>query len=177
MKTLFLLLALVLTTGIASQATACDEDCKRERAMEQHNVEFPSYLNAKFCETTSVDFLLRDYKSFDKYRNNRLMTGHKGGLNNIRKMLDQRKEWLTECDDYLRLTEQGRVFYNAQTTKTIFAAMDKLSEQLNSLVYNGSKDVIVTNGLDIAEQDFDNLLRLLDQHKTDLQLRGKLIIR
>lgn len=177
MKNLLSLVALTLLTLTATQASACDEQCKRERAMAQHNVDFPSYLTAKFCETTSVDFLLRDYQSFAKYRNNRLMTGHKGGLNNIRKMLDQRKEWLIECDDYLRLTEQGRIFYDAQTTKTIFAAMDKLSEQLNSLVYNGSKNVIVTNGLDVAEQDFDNLLGLLDQHKTDLQLRGKLIIR
>ena len=177
MKNLLLPIVLLLMALAGSQVNACDEDCKRKQAMEQHNVEFPSYLNAKFCETTSVDFLLRDYASLEKYRDDRLPTGHKGGMNNIRKMLEQRKEWLTECDDYLRLTEQGRVFYNAETTQTVFAAIDKVTTELNALVYNGSQEVIVTNGLDIAEQDFDKMLTVLDQHKTNLQLRGQLVIR
>ncbi|WP_041522610.1 hypothetical protein [Gilvimarinus agarilyticus] len=177
MKNLLLPSVLVLLALFGNQVNACDEDCKRQQAMDQHNVEFPSYLNAKFCETTSVDFLLRDYASLEKYRNERLPTGHKGGMNNIRKMLEQRKEWLIECDDYLRLTEQGRVFYNAETTKSIFAAIDKVTAELNGLVYNGSQDVIVSNGLDIAEQDFDQMLSTLDQHKTNLQLRGQLVIR
>ena len=177
MKNLLLPIALMLLALAGSQANACDEDCKRKQAMEKHNVVFPSYLNAKFCETTSVDFLLRDYVSLETYRNERLPTGHKGGMNNIRKMLEQRKEWLTECDDYLRLTGQGRVFYNAETTKTVFAAIDKVTTELNSLVYNGSQEVIVTNGVDIAEQDFDKMLGVLDQHKTNLQLRGQLVIR
>ncbi|WP_049723778.1 hypothetical protein [Gilvimarinus polysaccharolyticus] len=177
MKNLLFPMILMFLALASSQVNACDEECKRKQAMEQHNVEFPSYMTAKFCETTSVDFLLRDYASLQKYRTERLPTGHKGGMNNIRKMLDQRKEWLVECDDYLRLTGQGRVFYNAETTKTVFDAMDKVTKELNALVYNGSQEVIVTNGIDIIEQDFDKMLSEMDQHKTNLQLRGQLVIR
>jgi len=177
MKNLLLPLVMLLLASASIQVNACDEDCKREQAMEQHNVVFPSYLNAKFCQTTSVDFLLRDYASLEKYRTERLPTGHKGGMNNIRKMLDQRKEWLTECDNYLRLTDQGRVFYNDETTKIVFAAIDKVSTELNSLVYNGSQEVIVSNGLDGAEYNFDNMLKVIEQHRTNLQLRGQLVIR
>lgn len=113
----------------------------------------------------------------EKYRSTQLPGGHKGGMNNIRKLLDQRKEWLVECDDYLRLTDQGRVFRDKDTTDKIFAAIDKVSKELNDLVYNGSKDVIVTNGLDIAQQDFDQMMQQLDHHRTDLQLRGQLVNR
>src|SRR5690554_602770 len=169
------LLSLLLLLG--SNALACDETCKREQAMAQHGVSFPSYLTADFCKTTSTDFLLRDTKSLEKYRSGHLLSGHKGGMNNIRTMLEQRKEWLAECDEYLRLTEQGRVFRNQQTTETIFASMDRVSKELNDLIYNGDRSVTVTSGIDIAEQHFDTLFDLLERHKTDLQLRGQLVIR
>ena len=171
------ILALLVLSLWATQSMACDESCKRERAMKEHGVTFAGYLNADFCKTTSTDFLLRDFKSLQDYRGDRLLTGHKGGMNNIRKMLEQRKEWLAECDDYLKLTGQGRVFRDADTTDKIFASMDRVTKELNSLIYNGDRAVTVTQGVDIAEQRFDNLFSLLDQHKTELQLRGQLVVR
>ncbi|UTF61413.1 hypothetical protein [Gilvimarinus sp. DA14] len=157
-------------------ASACDEACEK-KAEAEHGVKFASYLNADFCSSTRADFLIQDYKSLDKYRAEQLPNGHKGGMNNIRKMLEQRKDWLQECDDYLRLTNQGRIFRDKATTDKIFAAIDKTNEELNNLVYNGNPDVIVTNGLDIAQQDFNQMMQLLDQHKTQLQLRGQLVNR
>lgn len=171
-KALFLLVAV-----FSCSALACDEACKKAKAEQEHGVSFPSYLNAEFCRTTRLDFLLQDYASLEKYRTAQLPGGHKGGMNNIRKMLNQRKEWLVECDDYLRLTEQGRIFHDDATTEKIFAAIDKVSKQLNDLVYNGSKEIIVTNGLDIAQQDFDQMMQQLERHRTDLQLRGQLVNR
>lgn len=171
-KAVFLLLAV-----IGSSAFACDEACKKAKAESEHGVNFASYLNADFCRTTRADFLLQDYRSLEKYRSAQLPGGHKGGMNNIRKLLDQRKEWLVECDDYLRLTDQGRVFRDKNTTDSIFASIDKVSKELNDLIYNGSKDVIVSNGIELVEQDFDSMLGLLDKHRTDLQLRGQLVIR
>lgn len=169
-------MSFVLALCGSSWASACDEACEK-KAEEQHGVKFASYLNADFCATTRADFLIQDYKSLDKYRAEQLPNGHKGGMNNIRKMLEQRKDWLTECDDYLRLTNQGRIFRDKATTDKIFSAIDKTNNELNNLVYNGSQDVTVINGLDIAQQDFDQMMQLLDQHKTQLQLRGQLVNR
>lgn len=169
------ILALILFALLSSGATAaCDENCKRELAMKEHNVTFPSYLTVKFCNTTSVDFLIRDIKSLQGYRVKQLPGGHKGGMNNIRKMLEKRKDWLTECDDYLRLTKQGRVFDNEQTTSSIFSSINKVTEELHSLIYNGNSSVTVSNGIDIAEQHFDHLFQVMEQHKTELQLKGRL---
>ncbi|MBU2884701.1 hypothetical protein KO507_02865 [Gilvimarinus agarilyticus] len=168
---------LLLLAVFSGSALACDEACKKAQAETEHGVNFAGYLDSEFCRTTRSDFLLQDYRSLEKYRTSQLPGGHKGGMNNIRKMLDQRKEWLVECDDYLRLTDQGRVFHDKTTTDKIFGAIDKVSEQLNELVYNGSKEVIVTNGLDIAQQDFDQMMQQLEQHRTVLQLRGQLVNR
>ncbi|HEY7885711.1 MAG TPA: hypothetical protein VIC08_12280 [Cellvibrionaceae bacterium] len=161
----------------SAQSLACDETCKREKAMQEHGVSFPGYLNADFCKTTSNDFLLRDIKDLEKYRSDHLLSGHKGGMNNIRKLLEQRKEWLIECDEYLRLTGQGRVFRNEETTEVIFTAIDRVTGQLNGMIYNGDRSVTVTSGIDVAEQRFDTLFNELEKHKTDLQLRGQLVIR
>ncbi|MDO3388194.1 hypothetical protein QWI17_20275 [Gilvimarinus sp. SDUM040013] len=177
MKHLAVKAAILLLAVVGSSAFACDEACKKANAEQEHGVSFPGYLDAEFCRTTRADFLLQDYGSLEKYRTSQLPGGHKGGMNNIRKLLDQRKEWLVECDDYLRLTDQGRIFRDKATTDKIFAAIDKVSKELNGLVYNGSKEVIVTNGLDIAQQDFDQMMQQLEQHRTDLQLRGQLVNR
>ncbi|MDO3382980.1 hypothetical protein [Gilvimarinus algae] len=177
MKNLPVNVVALLLALAGSQAFACDEACKKDKAEQEHGVKFASYLSADFCHTTRADFLIQDYRSLEKYRAEQLPGGHKGGMNNIRKLLEQRKEWLIECDDYLRLTGQGRIFRDKATTDQIFAAIDKVTKELNGLVYNGSQDVIVSNGLDIAEQDFDKMLGMLDHHKTQLQLRGQLVIR
>lgn len=158
-------------------ALACDEECKRNAAMEEHDVEFPGYLNAGYCQDTSVDFLLRARESLQKYRDGKLETGHKGGIRNIRNFLQQRKQWLLECDNYLQLTGQGRVFKNAETTERIVSTIESVSRELDRLMSVGSGVHVPVNQLGGATARFDQLFMVVDTHRTDLQLRGQLVIR
>jgi len=156
-------------------AFACDETCLREKVMTEHQVKFPSYLDSKYCRTTSVDFLIGARRSLQQYFDERLNTAHRGGMKNIRHFLDQRKEWLQECDQYLNLTDQGRVFRTKETTEQIFASMDSLSTELERLMKirrTAEEDALgLTAG---ARQMFQVLFKQLDDHRTDLQLRGQL---
>src|SRR5690606_12709505 len=90
--------------------------------------------DSKYCKTTSVDFLIGARKSLQKYFDERLNSAHRGGIRNIRNFIEQRKEWLQECDNYLMLTNQGRIFRTGETTEQIFGAMSSLSDELNGLV-------------------------------------------
>lgn len=169
------LLSVLLLTLIAPIAFACDETCMREKAMQESDVKFPAYLDSTYCKTTVKDFLVNSRKSLQKYREQRLVTGHRGGIRNIRNFIEQRKEWLQECDNYLSVINQGRVFRNAGTTQELFSAMNSLSKELEVLVYrpkNNAEDTFqVTQS---AGQKFDLMFRLMDAHRTDLQLRGQL---
>lgn len=158
-------------------ALACDEQCKREAAMEEHDVKFSSYLTANYCTDTSVDFLLRARSSLEQYRDGRLETGHKGGMRNIRNFLQQRKQWLEECDEYLMLTGQGRVFRNEETTQQIFSSIDAVSAELERLIGSGSGIHVSVSQIGGAAQRFDHLFMVVDHHRTELQLRGQLVIR
>lgn len=158
-------------------AFACDEECKRNAAMEEHDVEFPGYLNASYCQDTSVDFLLRARDSLQNYRDKKLETGHKGGIRNIRNYLQQRKQWLLECDNYLLLTGQGRVFKDAETTQRIVTAIDSVAEELDRLMSVGSGIHVSSSQVGGAAARFDQLFIVVDTHRTDLQLRGQLVIR
>lgn len=168
------LLVLILALS-APVAFACDEMCMRDKAMAEHKVTFPSYLDSKYCKTTSVDFLVGARRSLQKYHDARLSSAHRGGVRNIRNFLEQRKEWLQECDSYLAMTKQGRIFRNKETTDEILAAMTSLSEELHRLIL-----IPRTTGEDayelttVARQRFASLFRVMDAHRTDLQLRGQL---
>src|SRR5690606_41919257 len=95
MKKTLLFLHLVL---IAPFAFACDETCMRERVMADHDVKFPAYLGSRYCKTTSVDFLVNARKSLQKYRKDRLSSGHRGGKRNSRKVNEQPTEIRQESD-------------------------------------------------------------------------------
>lgn len=169
-------LVLTLLLGfIAPAAFSCDETCQRDKAMAEHKVIFPSYLDSKYCKTTSVDFLVGARKSLQKYFDERLNSAHRGGIRNIRNFIEQRKEWLQECDNYLALTNQGRTFRTKETTEQIFAAMSSLSDELERLVKlprtpNEDGYALTEN----ARQGFEQMFKLVDGHRTDLQLRGQL---
>ncbi|ARU26011.1 hypothetical protein CBR65_00370 [Cellvibrio sp. PSBB006] len=172
MKKTLLLLHLVL---IVPFAFACDETCMRDKVMAEHDIKFPAYLDSKYCKTTSVDFLVNSRKSLQKYREERLGSGHRGGIKNIRNFIEQRKEWLQECDKYLEMTKQGRVFRTDETTEEIFTSMDSLSKELYSLIYRPKNAAEDTHQLtELAGQKFELMFRLMDAHRTDLQLRGLL---
>lgn len=165
----------LLLTSLAPAAFACDETCMRDKAMAENNVNFPSYLESKYCKTTSVDFLVGARKSLQKYFDNRLDSAHRGGIRNIRNFIEQRKEWLLECDNYLTLTGQGRIFRTKETTDEIFGVMAVLSNELERLVrlprIPNEDGFELTAG---ARQSFQQLFVLVDAHRTDLQLRGQL---
>jgi len=173
MKTLITLLLLVACLP----AAACDEDCKRTKAEQEHDVDFPGYLNASYCQDTTVNFLLRARKSLEQYRQDKLKTGHKGGMRNIRNYLQQRKQWLMECDNYLLLTGQGRVFDNKETTEKIFAATDRVIDELEQLMRTGGGIHVSSQLAEIAGQRLDSLFAAVDNHRTELQLKGQLVIR
>ncbi|MDQ2075317.1 hypothetical protein [Marinimicrobium sp. ABcell2] len=167
----------LLVPFLCAPAFACDETCKREAAMQEHGVRFSSYLTASYCRDTSVDFLLRARDSLANYKANNLPTGHKGGMRNIRNFLQQRKQWLAECDEYLRLTGQGRVFRDEATTQQILEAIDAVSNELERLMGSGSGVRVPQSQVAGADQRLDLLFTAIDHHRTELQLRGQLVIR
>lgn len=173
MKQLLFLIGLL----VALPAAACDETCKRQAAMDEHGVEFPSYLTASYCKDTSVDFLLRARESLAKYRDGKLTTGHKGGMRNISRFLKQRKQWLQECERYLTLTDQGHVFRTEETTENIMMAIEATTEELDRLVASGGGVHVAEDQAEMAGVRMDQLFRVVDNHRTDLQLRGQLVIR
>lgn len=172
MKKLISLLALCC---LPVTAMACDESCLRDEAMKKHNVKFPAYLDSQYCRNTSIDFLLNARKSLQHYHDERLNTAHRGGIRNIRNFLEQRREWLTECDQYLSLTMQGRLFRSKETSDQIFHTIGQVSEELNRLIgipTAANEDSMTLT--EIARQRFEQMFRQLDHHRTDLQLRGLL---
>lgn len=168
---------LLLIPFFAASAFACDETCKRDAAMAEHGVRFPSYLTTSYCRDTSVDFLLRARDSLANYQQNNLPTGHKGGMRNIRNFLQQRKQWLEECDQYLTLTSQGRVFRDEATTQKIIDAIDALTNELERLMGSGTGVRVPQSQVAGAEHRLELLFSAMDDHRTELQLRGLLVIR
>lgn len=172
MKKILLLIALL---SLSQMSFACDEACKRAKAEATNNVKFASYLNAKYCQSTGVDFLLQGRKSLQSYRDKQLLTAHRGGAKNIRHFILQRKDWLQECDNYLQLTEQGRVFRDKNSTDKIITAMTATADELQKIMKRPRADV---ESLELvaapAAQKFDELFKLVDEHYLELQRRGLL---
>lgn len=171
MKILFALTVLILTP----LATACDETCKRTKAETANNIKFGGHLSVKSCKNTTVDFLIHTRKSLQDYREKQLPTAHRGGARNIHNFITQRKDWLLECDHYLMLTDQGRVFRDKDTTYKIISTMTSLNDELQKIVTRPknnaeSKDLVAAP----TALKFDELFELMDSHYLDLQRRGLL---
>lgn len=172
MKKILLIITLL---SLSQFGFACDEACKRAKAETTNNVKFASYLNAKYCQSTGMDFLLQGRKSLQAYRDKQLPTAHRGGAKNIRHFILQRKDWLQECDKYLELTEQGRIFRDKDSTDKIITAMTGTAEALEKIMKRPKVEV---ESLDVvtapAVQKFDELFKLVDSHYLELQRRGLL---
>lgn len=172
MKKILLIITLL---SLSQFGFACDEACKRAKAETTNNVKFASYLNAKYCQSTGMDFLLQGRKSLQAYRDKQLPTAHRGGAKNIRNFILQRKDWLQECDKYLELTEQGRIFRDKDSTDKIITAMTGTAEALEKIMKRPKVEV---ESLDVvtapAAQKFDDLFKLVDAHYLELQRRGLL---
>lgn len=172
MKTLCVAL---LTLFLCPLALACDETCKRTKAETDNNIKFASYLNSKYCASTTKGFVLQEIKSLQAYRDKQLATAHRGGAKNIRNFVMQRKDWLSECDRYLELTSQGRVFYNKETTDKIIGTMNELSDELQKIMKRPQNpaenlELVVTP----AAGKFDLLFAQLEDYKLMLQRKGLL---
>lgn len=168
------LLTIVLLS-LSQFGFACDEACKRAKAEAANNVKFAGYLNAKYCKSTGMDFLMQARKSLQSYREKQLPTAHRGGAKNIRNFILQRKDWLQECDKYLELTEQGRIFRDKDSTDKIITAMTGTADALEKIMKRPKVEV---ESLDVvtapAAQKFDDLFKLVDAHYLELQRRGLL---
>lgn len=172
MKKILLIIAMI---SLSQFSVACDEACKRAKAESANNVKFASYLNAKYCQSTGIDFLLQGRKSLQAYRDKQLPTAHRGGAKNIRNFILQRKDWLQECDNYLQLTEQGRIFRDKENTDKIITAMNTTAAELEKIMKRPRVEV---ESLEMvaapAAQKFDELFKLVDGYYLELQRRGLL---
>jgi hypothetical protein len=172
MKKFLLAIALISLTPFC---LACDEACKRTKAEADNNVKFASYLNAKYCKSTGIDFLLQGRKSLQSYRDKQLPTAHRGGAKNIRNFILQRKDWLQECDTYLDLTDQGRIFRNKESTEKILTAMTGTADELQKIMRRPQTEVeSLEVVIEPAAKQFDELFKIIDAHYLELQRRGLL---
>ncbi|NIB44020.1 hypothetical protein HBA55_30745 [Pseudomaricurvus alkylphenolicus] len=140
--------------------------------------QFPGYLNDKYCDSIKMDFMTGAIKSLQRYRDKQLVSQHRGGMHNINKYISQRKDWLQECDEFLLVTSQQRLFKDKQTTGDIFNAMASVSKELDSLI-KGVTYTVDAGGTptDVAAEKFDRLFKLVEAHQTMMLLKGQVVYR
>ncbi len=172
------IICLFVLLGFGPQAVACDETCRKQLAEAKHNIEFPGYLSRKYCRDIATEFMTTSMKSLQSYRFKHLETKHRGGMRNTVRFIEQRQDWLKECDQYLKYTDYGRLFKDAKTTEGIFAAMASVSAELASLVEGVTyTDELGDVSTEVAADKFDQLFKLVDNHKTLMQLKGQFVTR
>jgi hypothetical protein len=158
---------------VALPSFGCDEACKRAKAEADGKGKFPSYLSQKYCQSVAQDFILRGSKSLHTYRDKQLPTAHRGGAKNIANFINQRKEWLSECDNYLAATDQGRIFYNKKSTDEILSSMNETMIELKKIMLRKETPAENLNlVIAPATQKFDLLFKQVDDHYLELQRRG-----
>lgn len=162
---------------LSSPVFACDEACQRQRALTEHQVELPSYLSWQVCEDTKQTFMRNDLRSLENYRQTRLDTQYKGPMRNIKAFIEQRIEWLQECDNYLKLTQRGHIFKDEATTRNIMTALEgvtrELDRALQGVTYVATGDNEDANS--IIARRFDNLFKVLHDHRDYMMLRGQFV--
>ncbi len=162
---------------LAAQGTyACDESCKREQAETKLSKQFPSYLTWSYCDGLKHDFMTVDINSLQSYSTKHFNTTYKGPIKNIIKVIDQRQEWLSECDTYTTATRDERIFYDKKTTDAVFAQMDAIKKELNDVLEgvrysSGSGDETTK----IVQERFESLFVSVDNHKNLMHLKGKYV--
>ncbi len=166
-------ISIIISYLLIPAAWACDEQCQRQQAEAAGN-KFPSYLSWSYCEDLKLDFMTREVKSLQKYREQQLPALHPGGMNNTRKFLKQRQEWLQECESYITQTGHGHLFENATTTTAIFSSIDAVQRELSSLVGGVTYG---QNRATVAGDKFDQFFKLIDTHQTHMLLKGQVVYR
>lgn len=155
---------------------ACDEECRKQAAATKHKVKFASYLSTQYCKDIKSEFLTSAIVSLQRYRDTRLTDSRNYGMKNTRQFIEQRKNWLQECDNYLSLSEGMSLFHEKESSENIFVAMEKVSAELDSLLrgvtYSNASEPGTSS---VIADKFDHLFTLVDNHRTLMQLRGQLI--
>ncbi|WOX05361.1 hypothetical protein [Microbulbifer pacificus] len=133
----------------------------------------PAYLDDAYCDSVVEQFVDSGMRSLGKYINENFKPEYKGGIRNTINFLNQRAEWLGECDSYLKDTADSRIFYDEKNTKDIFEAIEALAKELQ-LVREGVEypDAVGNNNpRPFVKSRFDTLAKLVDQHHTRMLMK------
>lgn len=177
MKKLALMLT-ILTATLTVGVNACDEQCLKEQAQTANKMTFSSYLTWSYCDEVRMEFMTSSMRSLQNYKEKNLNPKYKGGMRNTKKFIEQRSEWLKECDQYLSMTKKTRIFADDKTTEDIFSGMKSVSNELAGLI-DGVK-YSVSIGSDpgaVTKEKFETLFKLVDDHKTLMHLKGRYVFR
>ncbi|WP_237068276.1 hypothetical protein [Microbulbifer guangxiensis] len=132
-----------------------------------------SYLTPAYCEGLVEQFVDSGMRSLGTYVNEHFNPEYRGGIRNTIHFLDQRSEWLSECNDFLRDTNSSTVFYSEQLTQDIFAAIASLSRELQH-VRQGVEypdDTGANNPAPFIKERYTELAKLVDQHHTRVLMK------
>ncbi|WP_444945311.1 hypothetical protein ACJJIP_13100 [Microbulbifer sp. VTAC004] len=133
----------------------------------------PSYLTEKYCSSLVEQFVDSGMRSLDKYINEHFNPEYKGGIRNTIRFLEQRLEWLNECNNYLKDTAQTYVFHSEDDTQSIFSAITELTRELQH-VRSGVEyrdDAGNNNPAPYVKRRFEALAQLVDRHHTRMLMK------
>lgn len=170
-------IALMLVACSAAWAD-CDEDCQKQKAEEKHAIKFASYLTWDFCEDTRDEFITSSISSLEKYSTENFDARYKGGMKNIKKYIENRVDWLKECNQYLSFTGKGHIFDDKKTTDAIFDSLVSVTKELDGLIKGATYSS--DSGSDtqtVIQERFEELFGKVDQHKTLMHLKGRYVNR
>jgi len=176
MKKITAFLSLVMFTMLSSSAFSCDEKCLRDKAQASSKVTFPAYLTWKYCDGIAMDFMTSAMRSLNSYHTNNFNTKFKGPLKNTRNYLVQRTEWVKECDNYLKLTKNKRIFGDSKMTDSILASVKKVDEEFAALI-EGASYSTENDAKEAMGSKIQALAKLVDDHKTIMHMKGRYVVR
>ncbi|WP_444904390.1 hypothetical protein ACJJIU_05250 [Microbulbifer sp. CnH-101-E] len=133
----------------------------------------PSYLTKEYCSSVVEQFVGAGMRSLDKYVNEHFNPEYKGGIRNTIRFLEQRLEWLNECNAYLVDTNNAYVFHSQDDTQNIFSAINELTRELQH-VRSGVEyrdDTGNNNPAPFIKRRFATLAELVDRHHTRLLMK------
>jgi len=173
---MFRLTCAIVLMSLALQSFGCDEACKREEAQAKYSTKFPGFLTWNYCDRLAYDFMTTDIESLLSYGSKHFQVKFKGPIKNIVHMIEQREDWLAECDDYLTKTRGERIFYDDKTTRNIFGKMRSAKKELTGVIAgvtysSGQGDETQV----IVQEKFEALYDTVDTHKNLMHLKGKLV--
>lgn len=179
MKAIAALIAIACAAVFSTATYACDdEQCLKEAAEAKHDIQFPGYLSWSYCDDLRMDFMTTSVRSLENYQSNHFDMRYRGGMRTIVKFIEQRQEWLKECDEYLTHTGKAPIFEDAETTAKVYKAMDRVKKELNDLsrgvTYSAS---INQSPKDVINDRFNELFTVVEDHKTLMHMKGKYVFR